>query len=378
MSASGVVSPATANERHRAAVAVWLAVVAGLVVVMIVVGGLTRLTDSGLSITEWKPVTGALPPLSDTAWREAFAKYQAIPEYQLQNRGMSLEAFKVIYWWEWGHRQLGRAIGLIYAAPLVVFWLLGWLPRRLRPRFIALLALGGLQGAIGWWMVASGLTERVDVSHYRLAVHLGVAFVLLAALVWTLLDVVDTRRRRRGWGGPTAVAALTLAGAVFVQIILGAFVAGLDAGRIYTDWPLMDGSIIPADYGALSPWWRDALENRASVQLHHRFGGYALALGALAFAAAAWRGGVVGRLGVAVGVVTVAQVALGVATLVHAAPLALSAAHQATAAALFILAVAAARQSRLALGYGALSSASTTVSKAMTLNAGPSATTSTP
>lgn len=363
----------------RNALAAWLVVVAALVCVMIVVGGLTRLTDSGLSITEWKPITGAAPPMSEAAWREAFAKYQAIPEYQLQNRGMALADFKVIYWWEWGHRQLGRVIGLVYAAPLVGFWLAGRLPRRLRGRFVGLLVFGGLQGAIGWWMVASGLTERVDVSHYRLAVHLGMAFLLLAALVWTLLDVVDDRPQRRGWGGDAiAIAATALAAGVFLQIILGAFVAGLDAGRIYTDWPLMDGAIIPADYGALEPWWRDALENRASVQLHHRFGGYLVALGAVSFAAAAWRAGIASRVSIALGAVTLAQAALGVATLMHAAPLSLSAAHQAMAVALFILAVAAARQSRVAARYGAAAKASTTVSSAMTLNAGPSATTSAP
>jgi cytochrome c oxidase assembly protein subunit 15 len=184
-------APAAVRLKGRARpglVAAWLFVVAGLVICMIVVGGLTRLTDSGLSITEWKPVTGAIPPLSAEDWEAEFAKYREIPEYQLQNRGMTLGEFQAIYWWEWGHRLLGRLLGLVFALPLLAFWLMGAIPQGLKGRLVVLLALGGLQGVVGWWMVASGLSERVDVSQYRLATHLGLAFLLLGATWWTALD----------------------------------------------------------------------------------------------------------------------------------------------------------------------------------------------
>ncbi len=228
----------------------------------------------------------------------------------------------------------------------MALWLLGRRPQGLTGRFFVILALGGLQGAVGWWMVQSGLSERVDVSQYRLAAHLGLAFVLFGALIWAFADVWDPAgrtRRLRGLGFWAGLFAL----AVFVQIILGAFVAGLDAGRIHTDWPLMDGGLAPRDYGALSPWWRDAFENRASVQFHHRLGGYALVMAAAVLTWACWRrGGTLRHLGAALGAVTVAQMVLGVVTLVHAAPLVLSAAHQGVAAVLLALALVVARAAR--------------------------------
>lgn len=324
------------SDAARRALSLWLGLVIAMVFVMIIVGGLTRLTDSGLSITEWKPVTGAIPPLSQQAWLDEFEKYRAIPEYQLQNRGMSMAEFQVIYWWEWAHRQLGRGIGLAYALPLFVFLALGTIPKILRPRMVVILVLGGLQGAVGWWMVASGLTERVDVSHYRLAAHLGLAFVLFGALVWTFADIrarALASVRLDGW----SVAAGLFAIGVFIQILLGALVAGLDAGRIHTTWPLMDGGLVPLDYGALGPWWHDAFENRASVQFHHRMGGYALAIAAIALVVMVLRGGRSQTRGpaIAVGALTTGQVALGIVTLVYAAPIALSAAHQGMAALLF-------------------------------------------
>lgn len=342
--------PASAVAPRRRIVGAWLVGVVGLVFVMIIIGGLTRLTDSGLSITEWKPVTGAIPPLSDAAWQEEFEKYRQIGEYALQNAGMSMAEFQFIYWWEWGHRQLGRFLGLAYALPLFVFWGLGWFPRGLAGRLVLILALGGMQGFIGWWMVHSGVIDpdRTDVSHYRLATHLGLAFVLFGAMVWTAADILMPARAKMPpdrnlvsplWG----VAAGVFAALVFVQIIWGALVAGLDAGRIYTDWPLMGGQFVPQSYGTTGPFWRDGLENPASVQFHHRILGYvlALAVGALGIAMVSFKplAGPARGWAWAVVAVTAGQVALGIVTLVHAAPLVLSAAHQALAAILFATAL---------------------------------------
>ncbi len=328
-------------------IAIWLFLVAALVFVMIIVGGLTRLTDSGLSITEWRPVTGVIPPLSESAWAEEFALYQQTAEFQIQNYAMTMAEFKVIYWWEWGHRFLGRLIGAAFAIPLLVFALARRLRPWLTPRLLVLLALGGLQGFIGWWMVASGLTDRLDVSHYRLAVHLGLAFILFGALIWTGLDAWNGERAALRWS-PIAIFAGLFAAFTFVQVILGAFVAGLDAGRIYTDWPLMNGGFLPPAYAEGDVSWATALEDRGAVQFHHRLGGYLLALMAIVFVATAWRQAADARgFLVAVGGLTAAQVVLGVATLMQAAPLALSASHQALAAILLGVAVAAAR--RLAL-----------------------------
>ncbi len=335
-------TPADLSRTQRRALILWLGATSFLVFAMVVIGGLTRLTDSGLSITEWRPVTGAIPPLTEAGWNEEFDKYRASSEYQLQNLGMSMAEFRVIYWWEWGHRQLGRVLGLVYAVPLALLWLRGWLPATLRPRFLALLALGGLQGVVGWWMVASGLVNRVDVSHYRLATHLGLAFALLAALSWTLADVARPLGRPMRWT-PATTAAAGLTALVFIQILLGALVAGLDAGRIHTDWPLMAGAWTPPSYGALTPWWRDALENPATVQFHHRVMGYGVAVAALGVAAFVGWGQTkvlpaARRWAGALGLLITAQVALGVLTLINAAPLGLSAAHQALAAVIFVVA----------------------------------------
>jgi heme a synthase len=314
----------------------WLVIVALFVCAMIVVGGATRLTDSGLSITEWRPVTGAVPPLSEAGWEAELEKYRQIPEYQEQNRGMSLDEFKFIYWWEWGHRQLGRTLGLVFAVPFFIFLVRGIAPRRLRPRLWILFALGGLQGAIGWWMVSSGLADRLDVSQYRLATHLSMAFVILGLTLWTALDLrygaqVLTRR-----SGLFALAALFWAG-VLVQIALGAFVAGLDAGRIYTSWPLFEGRLIPDGYLGGMPFWQAIFESRPAVQLQHRWFAYVLTVAGLLLA---WRyrrqgTGAVSPLALLVPAVLIVQVLLGIATLVNAAPLSLSLLHQAGAIALF-------------------------------------------
>lgn len=312
------------HQPEERAVAVWLFIVAAMVAVMVLVGGATRLTDSGLSITEWRPVTGAVPPLTDAGWAAEFAKYQRIPEYRHINAGMSLPEFKTIYWWEWGHRFLGRVIGLVFAIPLVVFAVRRQLPKRLAPALIALFFLGGLQGLVGWWMVSSGLSERVDVAPERLTAHLGLALILFCALIWTGLSALGGASPAKGRAGVAAgLLALT-----FVQILLGGLVAGNDAGRVHTDWPLMSGQLWPSDYAGPT-LWSTLAHSPAAVQMHHRLGAYLLF--AVAWVAALTTRGE-DRRGLLhfAGLVTL-QAALGVATLMNVAPLGLSLAHQAGA-----------------------------------------------
>jgi cytochrome c oxidase assembly protein subunit 15 len=340
----------TAPETHRARFW-WLVVVAAFVCSMILVGGATRLTDSGLSIVEWRPVTGAIPPLTQEGWEQELEKYRQIPEYQVQNRGMSMEEFQFIYWWEWGHRQLGRVLGLVFAIPFFFFLLTGRMPKRLQPRLWILFALGGLQGAIGWWMVSSGLTERLDVSQYRLATHLSMAFVILGLTLWTALELRygQTKALARPKLFPWMTAFWA---AVLLQIGLGAFVAGLDAGRIYTTWPGFQGQIIPQDYLMGMPFWQAIFESRPAVQFQHRWFAYLLVVAGGALAYALWRSrdDVLKRFGIAIPVVLVIQVVLGIATLMAAAPLSLSLLHQGGAIALFMTAGMAAWLSARALG----------------------------
>jgi len=319
----------------RRAVRIWLMVLFAMVVCMIAVGGLTRLTDSGLSITEWRPVTGALPPMSEAAWAAEFEKYRAIPEYRIQNAGMSMAEFKVIYWWEWGHRQLGRAIGLVWAVGFVGFLVLRKIPPGLTARLLLLGALGGLQGAIGWWMVASGLTGvRVDVASYRLAVHLGLAFLILGLIAWYVLllgrseSALMTARR----GKEVKVFGLStgLMHFAMLQILLGALVAGIDAGRGFTDWPLMAGQVFPAAAFSIEPVWRNFFENAALVQFMHRVAGYLL----LGFGIVVWlRGrrsahGGTRRAATWMMALLFAQIALGIVTVMNAAPWHLAIVHQ--------------------------------------------------
>ncbi|MEL7491117.1 MAG: COX15/CtaA family protein [Pseudomonadota bacterium] len=308
------------------AISIWLFAMCALVALMVTVGGATRLTDSGLSITEWKPVTGAIPPLSAEVWEAEFEKYKQIPEYQIVNQGMSLSEFKVIYWWEWGHRFLGRLIGVAFIIPLLVFVSRGWVTGALRWKLFALFVLGGAQGALGWYMVKSGLSERVDVSQYRLAAHLGLAVFLFAALFWTALDV----RRGPGVRAPLTglgLGALALAAGVYLQILLGAFVAGLRAGQTYTDWPLMDGRFFPEAYFEGKPAFAAAFETIAAVQFNHRIGAYALALGGVFFFLAA-RGTQAEKGARIVVAAILAQMALGVSTLMAATPIGLGLLHQ--------------------------------------------------
>lgn len=236
----------TVSNDRAIAIARWLLVVAGLVFAMVVVGGITRLTESGLSITEWKPITGALPPLNEQDWVSEFTKYQQIPEYKEINgpAGMTLADFKFIYFWEWVHRLLGRLIGLAFAIPLVWFWVKKQIPAGFKLRLLMLFVLGGLQGVVGWWMVASGLTERTDVCHFRLATHLLLALVILGGLVWTALDMQLLKK------DPVKRARLTRFGVIvlvilFIELLLGAFTAGLNAGYVSNTWPLMYGHFIP-------------------------------------------------------------------------------------------------------------------------------------
>lgn len=322
------------------AVSAWLFLVAGLVLAMIVVGGATRLTDSGLSITQWRPVTGSIPPLNAGDWASEFAKYKQIPQYVQLNRGMSLEAFKTIYWWEWSHRLLGRLVGLAFALPLLWFLIRKQLPKRLIWRCIALFGLGGLQGVVGWWMVASGLTERVSVAPERLMTHLGLAFILLAALVWTALEAA-AGASRVDVPSPWKRGTLILLAMVYIQVLLGALVAGNDAGLVFNDWPLMNGRIFPEGYFG-SNLWSTLAHSQAAVQFHHRLGAYVLLAVACLMAWSATRsqylpaGAKVVAVAVAGGVVV--QAVLGVATLMTHVPLGLGMIHQITAAIVLCLA----------------------------------------
>jgi cytochrome c oxidase assembly protein subunit 15 len=326
------------SYRHhtRPAVSLWLFIMTGLIAIMILVGGATRLTDSGLSITEWRPITGAIPPLSQADWEEALELYRSTTEYQEQNRGMSMSEFQFIFWWEWGHRQLGRFLGLAFAVPLVFFWIRGDLSARLKPRLLGLFFLGGLQGAIGWWMVASGLVDRLDVSQYRLATHLGMAFILLGATFWTALDA--------RYGAPPVRAGnhtrwfLVLWGLLFVQILMGALVAGIDAGKIFNTWPGMNGQLIPDGYLAGLPFHQAIFESHAAVQLQHRWMAYivTIAVGVTAFMIYREPRVALKPFMVILPALVIAQVALGIAALLAVAPLGLSLAHQAGAVVLFV------------------------------------------
>ncbi len=336
--------------RMRArAVGIWLLLVALLIAAMVTVGGLTRLTGSGLSITEWHPVTGVVPPLSTHSWAEEFAKYQRIPQYRLENPHMSLADFRQIYWWEWTHRLLGRLLGAAFLLPFLFFVGTGAISRSDLPRMLGLFALGGLQGFVGWWMVESGLETRVSVSQYRLAIHLGVAIVLLGAILWTALDYlrstsplppakdVPSAVRTRG-----AAWALAFVALVYVQMLLGALVAGLHAGLIYNTWPSMDGRLFPEAPFFAKPWWLNFGENAGLAQFDHRIGAYLVALSAFALWVAGRRAGLAGMARVSSDVliaVTGLQIVLGIMTLLNQAPIALAALHQATAVALYASAV---------------------------------------
>ena len=328
----------TMPARHVRALRLWLGFIAFLIVVMILVGGATRLTDSGLSITEWQPIVGAIPPLSDADWQEAFDAYKKIPEYTQVNKGMSLEAFKTIYWWEWVHRFLGRFIGIAFFVPFVCFWIAGYIPRALLPKLIGLFVLGGLQGGLGWYMVKSGLVDRVDVSQYRLAAHFGLAMLILGYTLWLLLGLGE--RRRTMVRAPAVVAWLVLL-LIFVQLLAGALVAGIDGGMGFNTWPLMNGALIPSGLAEASPWYLNLFENPLTVQFDHRMLGYVVVVATILQAIWLARRGPQALVGSAatLAVLAVLQTTLGVWTLLLAVPIILGLAHQAGAILVFAAAL---------------------------------------
>jgi cytochrome c oxidase assembly protein subunit 15 len=325
-------------------VAWWLMGVILLVFAMVVVGGATRLTGSGLSITQWKPVSGVLPPLSRADWLKDFALYQATPQYRQVNAGMTLPEFQSIFWWEWWHRLLGRLVGAAFAVPFFVFLALRRMPGRLIWRCAILLGLGGLQGLVGWWMVQSGLENRVTVAPERLATHLGLALALYCALIWTAMEAWSGQARLRSQStGSWPVAAGLFAGVVFLQCLLGALVAGNQAGLIDTDWPLMNGDFIPADY-VKAGFWATVAHGQSAVQFNHRMVAYAVVIAAVGIAGTGLNSRILmgqsRALALATGVVAILQACLGVVTLMAHVPLPLAILHQAGAAVLLAVATA--------------------------------------
>jgi heme a synthase len=319
------------------ALRLWLLMVTGLIVAMILIGGATRLTESGLSIVEWKPLTGTVPPLSEGAWQTEFDKYKTIPQYQQVNRGMTLDEFKLIYWWEWAHRLLGRLIGAAFLLPFLWFLWRGGVDPALRRWLWAIFGLGALQGAVGWWMVTSGLAERVSVSPYRLAFHLTLACAIFALIVWT----IQRLRPQQLASAPMRLraSAIVLLALVLGQVYCGALVAGLRAGLLYNTWPLIDGHVLPAAASLFfnEPWWRNLFENPLTVQFTHRIIAYALWVGALAHAIDSVRAGKAG-LSIILAVAVTIQAALGIATLLYHVPIMFALVHQAMA--IIVLAIA--------------------------------------
>ena len=330
----------------RGAIRLWLQLLFVLVFVMIAVGGLTRLTDSGLSITEWRPLTGALPPMTAAEWQSEFDKYQQIDEFRIQNQWMEMADFKVIYWWEWGHQQLGRVIGAVWALGFGYFALRRQIPTGWNGKLLWLGVLGGAQGGIGWWMVASGVTQGegvTDVASYRLATHLGLAFIILGFIAWYIMelgrsaqDLMQARRAKEAkqWGLSTGLLHFT-----FAQILLGALVAGIDAGRSYTDWPMMGGQWFPATALSLDPMWRNFFESPGLVQFMHRVTGYVL----IAFTLVVWLRGrksshVKTRFAFNTVLAAMAlQIALGIVTVLYGAPAHIAIFHQTLAVIVWVL-----------------------------------------
>ena len=336
----------TGNSAQQApqlrAVRWWLMSVAALIAVMVLVGGATRLTESGLSIVEWKPVTGTLPPLNEAQWTTAFEAYKTIPQYRELNAGMALAEFKTIFWWEWSHRLLGRVIGAVYLLPFLFFLWRGVLGPELKRRLWLIFGLGALQGAVGWWMVASGLSQRVEVSQYRLATHLVLALLIFAAIVWTLRRL--TERPQPVVASRLKISAVALLALTFVQLYFGALVAGLRAGRVYNTWPEIDGAFIPsaARLWFEEPWWRNLFDNTLTVQFEHRMTAYALLALALFHAIDAVRSRasavVTGGAGWLLAAL-VLQATLGILTLLSQVPIDLALTHQAVAIAVLTLVI---------------------------------------
>ncbi len=326
---------------NRKLVRCWLYFVLLVLFALVLVGGATRLTDSGLSITQWKPIHGVIPPLSEAEWQEELDLYRQIPQYQQINKGMSLDEFKYIFWWEWAHRILARGVGFVFAIPLIFFWATRRVERGLAPKLVGLLALGGLQGAVGWWMVTSGLIDRVDVSQYRLATHFTLACLIFAAIMVVARGLAPHSQAPAD--RTTQKFAGFLVFAVLFQLFLGALVAGTNAGMSYNTWPLMDGAVIPGDLFLLSPAWHNFFENPKMVQFIHRAGAYAVLLLALWHMIAVRRrlpGSTHARRALVFFHLVLLQAAIGVATLVLHVPLHWALLHQGFA--LIVLGFAAA------------------------------------
>lgn len=333
--------------RNRAWIRGWLYLVLVVLAALVLVGGATRLTGSGLSITEWRPIHGVVPPLSDAEWQEEFDKYREIPQYQQINKGMSLDEFKTIFWWEWVHRFLARFVGVVFAVPMLFFWATGRVEKGLGPKLLGLLALGGLQGAIGWWMVTSGLVERVSVSQIRLAVHLTLACIIFAAIMVVARSLAPHSEGAADAGTRRVAGFLVLL--TLVQIFLGGLVAGLDAGLSYTTWPKMDGAFVPDGLLILQPAWHNFVENPKTVQFVHRCVAYLLLAAALAHLVVVNRrqpGTTHARRALVLSGLVVLQAAIGIATLVHQVPLSWALLHQAGALAVLGFAAAHWRAAR--------------------------------
>jgi heme a synthase len=358
MTESALVSadvPASSLAADRSAVRIWLYCVAVLVFAMVVVGGATRLTESGLSITEWRPITGVLPPLSHDAWVIEFDKYKEIPQYSVLFSSLDLNGFKFIFFWEWSHRLLGRLIGVAFALPLIVFWARGALTGALKAKLVGVLALGGLQGAVGWWMVKSGLVDRIEVAQQRLAIHLLLASLTFAALIWIATSLGSRREEKIApWQRGLAFTILLV---TFLQIFLGALVAGLRAGRAYNTWPLMDGHFAPPAevLTALSPLWRNLTDNIAMVQFQHRMVAYTLLALAIVQAIATVRfarGSSAARRAKGFAHTVALQLLLGIVTLLLAVPIWAGLLHQAFA--MVVLAFATKNAQVLSAGASAV------------------------
>jgi cytochrome c oxidase assembly protein subunit 15 len=332
---------ASSGRPAQRAVKTWLYAVAALIFAMVLVGGATRLTESGLSITEWKPVTGVIPPLSEADWREEFSRYQQIPQFSKLNADMRIEGFKTIFYWEWSHRLLARIIGVAFAVPALWFWASGRLRGAVGWRVLLATGLLALEPIVGWWMVSSGLSERTEVAQERLAIHLMIAAATFGALIYAAMALSERRREAAPAG--FAFAAVGFVALVFGQLGLGAIVAGLRAGLVYNTWPLMDGRIIPEGAFALSPWPRSIIDDVATAQFDHRLVAYLVVAYAIAQAWAALRvapGSALARRAMALAGLALCQAALGIFTLVWVVPIGLALAHQALALLLFGMAVA--------------------------------------
>ena len=336
-------APAAQSAARPGAIAHWLLVVAGLVFLMVVVGGITRLTESGLSMVRWEPISGAIPPMSADAWQAEFDAYRTSPEYQKINRGMSLSEFKEIFFWEYVHRLLGRFIGLAFALPLAWFAWKRAIPRGYGWKLVGLLALGGLQGAIGWWMVASGLVDRPEVSHIRLAVHLLLALFILALLVWTALDLANLARNPGSKPAGISILATWTLSALGLQLMFGAYVAGLDAGYAFNSWPKMGDEWFPAGTPMLEPFIVNFADNPIVVQFVHRWLAFVVAALAIALGLKAWQRGFQAQAAALIAAVTL-QIWLGIATLLTGVELWIAVAHQAMAALLLAAVVVTAHR----------------------------------